>query len=119
MLFVPYNTQDEMGHTRVRVCSQARAIENDVYVITAGCVGNLPMVDNADIHFVQSAIMTPSDIGFARGGVAAEAPANVETVLIQELDLQMLRRHRRAGAVRPFGDRRLDLYHVDHQGKKH
>lgn len=116
LLFVPYNTQDRPGHVRVRTCAQARAIENDVYVITAGCVGNLPMVDNADIHYAQSSILTPSDVGFARDGVAAEAPPNVETVLVQELDLQQLRRHRRAGAVRPYTDRRLDLYGVWHKG---
>ena len=112
LMFVPYNTQDRMGHIRVRTCAQARAIENDVYVVTAGCVGNLPLVDNADIHYAQSAILTPSDVGFARDGVAAEAQANVETVLVHDVDLQMLRRHRRTGAVRPWTDRRTDLYGV-------
>ncbi len=112
LFFVPYNTQDRMGHIRVRTCAQARAIENDVYVVTAGCVGNLPLVDNADIHYAQSAILTPSDVGFARDGVAAQAQANVETVLVHDVDLQMLRRHRRTGAVRPYTDRRTDLYGI-------
>ena len=70
ILFVPSNTNDRHGHLRVRICCQARAIENQVYVVNAGCVGNLPLVENADTHYAQSGIFTPSDIAFARDGVA-------------------------------------------------
>jgi predicted amidohydrolase len=34
----------------VKHCAQARAIENECYVAIAGCVGNLPKVNNMDIH---------------------------------------------------------------------
>ena len=112
VLFVPYNTQDRFGHLRVRACAQARCIENHVYVVTAGCVGNLPFVENADIHYAQSGIFTPSDIGFARDGIASEASANIETVLVHELDTEQLRRHRRMGTVQNWNDRRRDLYRV-------
>lgn len=112
ILFVPSNTSDRRGHLRVRLCAQARTIENQVYVVNAGCVGNLPLVDNADTHYAQSGIFTPSDIPFARDGVAVEAEPNVETVLFQDVDLQLLRRARRAGTVRNWHDRRTDLYRV-------
>lgn len=112
ILFVPSNTSDRRGHLRVRLCAQARTIENQVYVVQAGCVGNLPLVDNADTHYAQSGIFTPSDIPFARDGVAVEAEPNVETVLFQDVDLQLLRRARKAGTVRNWHDRRTDLYHV-------
>lgn len=112
ILFVPSNTSDRRGHLRVRLCSQARCIENQVYVVNAGCVGNLPLVENADTHYAQSGIFTPSDIPFARDGIAIEADPNVETVLFQDVDLQLLRRSRRSGTVRNWDDRRTDLYQV-------
>lgn len=112
ILFVPSNTSDRRGHLRVRLCAQARCIENQVYVVNAGCVGNLPLVGNADTHYAQSGIFTPSDIPFARDGVAVEAEPNVETVLFQDVDIELLRRARRTGTVRNWNDRRTDLYKV-------
>lgn len=112
ILFVPSNTNDRRGHLRVRISCQARAIENQVYVVNAGCVGNLPFVENADTHYAQSGIFTPSDIAFARDGVAIDAEPNVETVLFQDVDLELLRRARRNGTARNWHDRRKDLYRV-------
>jgi predicted amidohydrolase len=112
LLFVPYNTDIRPGHVRVRYCALARCIENHVYAVLSGACGNLPAVEGADIHYAQSAILTPSDIPFSRDGVGAEATPNVETMLVHELDLDMLRRTRRTGTVRPWVDRRTDLYTV-------
>ncbi len=116
ILFVPYNTDLRSGHVRVRSCAQARCIENNIYVVTAGACGNLPMVEGADIHYAHSAILTPSDIQFARDGIAAEATPNVEMMLIHDLDLGLLRRTERTGTVRPWIDRRTDVYRVDYTG---
>jgi predicted amidohydrolase/ribosomal protein S18 acetylase RimI-like enzyme len=112
VLFVPYCTEDRQGHLRVRYCAQARAIENQVYVVTAGTVGNLPDTKNMDIQYAQSAIFTPSDFAFPRDGVAAEASPNVETVIVGDVDLETLRRSRRSGTVMQLHDRRHDLYEV-------
>jgi predicted amidohydrolase/ribosomal protein S18 acetylase RimI-like enzyme len=112
ILFVPYCTEDRQGHLRVRYCAQARAVENQVYVVTAGTVGNLPEVENMDIQYAQSAVLTPSDFAFPRDGVAAEASPNVETVVMADVDLEVLRRNQRAGSVRQLQDRRKDLYQV-------
>src|SRR5690606_28363622 len=100
------------GHLRVRLTAQARCIENQVYVVTSGCVGNLPMVENADTHYAQSGIFTPSDISFARDGVATEASPNIETVLYHDLDTELIRRARLRGTVQNWNDRRTDLYQV-------
>jgi len=116
MLFVPYNTSDRYGHQRVRVCAQARCVENHLYAITAGCVGNLPFVENADVHYAQSAVLTPSDIAFAPNGIAAETSANLETVLVHDLDLEAIRRHRANGTTHNWHDRRTDLYRVHMKG---
>ena len=112
IIFVPFNTDSRQGYLRVRYCAQARCIENHVYVAVSGCVGNLPFVDNADIHYAQSGIFTPSDIAFARDGIAAECTPNIETLVVQDVDVEQLRRHRIRGTVQNWNDRRTDLYHV-------
>jgi predicted amidohydrolase len=119
VLFVPYNTDHRAAHLGVRACAQARAIENHMYVVTAGAVGNLPQVEGADIHYAESAILTPSDIPFARDGIAAVATPNVETMLVHDLDMVTLRRMETTGTVRTWPDRRTDLYSVEvRTGKK-
>jgi len=112
ILFVPYNTDERYGYLRVRHCSQARAIENQMYVAIAGCAGMMPFVENADMHYAQCAVLTPSDFPFARDAVASESMPNIETVVVHDVDLELLRRNRQDGTVRPWTDRRLDLYCV-------
>ena len=112
LLFVPYNTNDRSGHLRIRYCAQARAIENHMYLVTSGCVGNLPLVENADVHYAQSAVYTPCDVPFARDGVAALASENIETIIVQDVDLELLNHHKRRGTTRNWRDRRTDLYTV-------
>jgi len=112
LLFVPFNTNERYGYLRVARCAQARCIENHVYVVTAGCTGNLPSVENADVHYAQSAIYTPCDVMFSRDGVAAECTPNIETVIIHDVDIEMLRRHRYSGTTLNWNDRRRDLYRV-------
>ncbi len=112
ILFVPYCTEDRQGHLRVRYCAQARAVENQVFVVTAGTVGNLPESENMDIQYAQSGIFTPSDFSFPRDGIAAEATPNVETVVVGDVDLETLRRSRKTGTVVQLRDRRHDLFQV-------
>lgn len=111
ILFVPFNAEERHGYLRVRHCALARAIENQVYVVTAGLTGNLPFVDGADVHYAQSAIFTPADFPFARDAIAAETQANAETMVIHDVDTELLRRQRMAG-TRTWHDRRTDLYGV-------
>jgi len=113
ILFVPYATDARTGHLRIRYCCQARTVENQIYVVTAGNVGRVSSVENIDINYAQSAIMTPSDHPFARDGVAAEASENIEQIIFADLDLGLLDWARSDGAARNFKDRRNDLYRVD------
>jgi predicted amidohydrolase len=112
LLFVPFCTDERHGYLRVRYCAQARCIENQIYAAIAGTVGNMPFVENMDIQYAQSAILTPSDFPFARDGVAAECTPNVETVVIHDVDLEQLERARKKGTVLNWLDRRHDLYEV-------
>ena len=96
-------------------------MENECYVAIAGCVGNLPRVNNMDIQFAQSPILTPSDVEFSREGIATEAAENTEMLIFQDLDMNLLARNREYGSVQTWKDRRKDLYAVSYKegAKKH
>jgi len=112
ILFVPFLTDTQNGYTRVRRCAQARAIENECYVAIAGCVGNLPKVNNMDIQFAQSAVFTPSDFAFPTNAVKAETTPNTEMMLVVDVDLHLLDELHHFGTVKILKDRRKDLYEV-------
>ncbi len=112
IIFVPFNTDERYGYLRVRYCAQARCIENHVYAAIAGTVGNLPFVDNMDVQYAQSGIFAPADIPFSRDAVVAESSPNIETVIVDDVDLELLKRHHQSGNVLNWHDRRTDLYEV-------
>ncbi len=113
ILFVPFCTDERQSYLRVRYCCQARAVENQVYVVMSGNVGNLPNVHNMDIQYAQSGIFTPCDFSFARDGIAADTTPNVETVAIADLRLETLVMARNNGTVKNLSDRRHDLYSIN------
>lgn len=118
IIFVPFWTDTKNGYLRVRLCSQARAIENECYVAIAGSVGNLPRVDNVDIQYAQSAVFSPSDVYFPHDAIIAEATPNTEMMLFADVDLEKLKRLSSEGSVNNIKDRRLDLYQVNFLNKK-
>ncbi len=106
ILLVPSCTDDRQGMLRVRYCAQARAIENQMYVITAHTVGSLPMVPAVSLNYGQAAILTPSDFPFSRDGVLAEGTINTEMMVIGELNLHTIVDTRTTGTVVPLNDSR-------------
>jgi predicted amidohydrolase/ribosomal protein S18 acetylase RimI-like enzyme len=118
IIFVPFCTDERSAYLRVRYCAQARCIENPIYIALSGSVGNLPFVENVDIHYAQSAILTPSDFAFARDAVRAEATPNVEMVIIEDVDLELLNKHKSSGSVLTWADRRQDLYQIKYEDKE-
>lgn len=117
ILFVPFCTDERQSYLRVRYCCQARAVENQIYVVMSGNVGNLPNVANMDIQYAQSCILTPCDFPFARDGIAADTTPNVETVAIADLRPEALHMARNSGTVQNLRDRRHDLYQMKWRGK--
>jgi len=104
ILLVPSCTDDRQGYLRVRYCAQARAIENQIFVVQASTVGSLPMVPAVSLNWGQAAIMTPSDFSFSRDGILAEGVPNQESMVIGELNLAQLREGRTNGTVLPLRD---------------
>ncbi|RFU60684.1 bifunctional GNAT family N-acetyltransferase/carbon-nitrogen hydrolase family protein [Bacillus sp. V59.32b] len=119
IIFTPFCTEDRQGYLRVRYCAQARAVENQIYTVISGTVGNLPQTENMDIQYAQSGIFAPSDFEYARDGIVGETNPNLEMVLIGDVDLEILRRQRQSGTVRQLKDRRHDVYKIQYnQGSK-
>ena len=112
ILFVPFMTDTQNAYARVRICAQARAVENECYVAIAGSVGNLPRVHNMDIQYAQSAVFTPCDFPFPNDGRRAEATPNTEMILVADVDLNRLNQLHTYGSVRNLKDRRTDLYEL-------
>jgi predicted amidohydrolase len=116
ILCVPSATDDRQGFLRVRYCAQARAIENQMYVIHAPVVGSLPTVPDVSLNYGQAAILTPSDYGFARDGILAEGVPNQEDLIMGDLDMRLIEDSRALGTVRPLSDsdrRKEHRYQVD------
>ncbi len=113
VLFVPFNTDEPRSFNRVKYCAQARAVENYIYVVTSGLVGNLFSSGVSLINYGQSAVYTPSDVAFPDRATSGIADPNTETVVTAELDLEILTLQREIGTVRPFFDRRSDMYELN------
>lgn len=112
ILFVPFWTDTRNAYLRVRHCAQARAIENECYVVICGSVGNLPEVESLDVQYAQSSVFSPSDFAFPHDAILSECTANTEMVMFSDLDLDELRYLHHEGSVTNLKDRRTDLYRI-------
>jgi predicted amidohydrolase len=110
VIFCPSCTDDRHGFYRVRYTSHARAVENQVYVVTTGTVGSLPTVDFMRANYGQAAVITPNDIPFPPRGILVEGEINQDMIVTADLDLELLYQVREKGSVTTWRDRRNDLY---------
>ncbi|MBU0996067.1 MAG: bifunctional GNAT family N-acetyltransferase/carbon-nitrogen hydrolase family protein [Proteobacteria bacterium] len=112
IIFVPFYTEEKKAYYRVRHCAQARAVENFVYVVMTGSVGNMRTKIGSFMNYSQAAILTPSDFSFPEKGIEGEADPNVEAVVVSEIALSALAQQRHVATVRPLHDRRPDMYEL-------
>lgn len=110
VIFCPSCTDDRHGFYRVRYCCHARAVENQVYIVTTGTVGALHKVDFMRANFGQAAIISPNDIPFPPAGILSEGIINDDMLVVADLDLSLLEDVRAKGSVTTWRDRRTDLY---------
>lgn len=101
---VPAFTETRRGFQRVRWCCQARAIENQNYVVHASLLGSLGR-EPVPETYGSSAILCPSIEPFPESAVLGETPLGEEGVVIAELNLDLLERAREGGDVRNWNDR--------------
>ncbi len=107
VLFVPSCTEDVHGYWRVRHCAQARAIENQCYVVMSSIVGGHPDWSEIESHYGQGGIYTPCDVGMPEGGVRKLGALNSEGLVTDEISKLELDRLRKNGTVLNLRDARF------------
>jgi len=101
---VPAWTETPRGFQRVRWSCLARAIENQIYVIHSSLVGELGY-EPVPTTFGSTAIIAPSIEPFPLNPVLRETRANMEGIVIADLDFDLLETARSSGEVTNWKDR--------------
>ncbi len=101
---IPAYTETQFGYQRVRWCSQARAVENQYYVVHSSLVGDLGR-EPVPATYGNSAILCPSLTQFPISGVMDETPLNEEGIAVADLSFELLETARETGDVRNWNDR--------------
>ncbi|GAA3408040.1 carbon-nitrogen hydrolase family protein [Paenibacillus hodogayensis] len=110
IILCPSYTDAAAGYWRVRHCSQARAVENQLYVVLSGLVGQMPGVEQVDAGYCQAGVFAPCDKPFPDNGIIAVGSPNRNGLVTGAADLALLAQNRAEGGVSPFYDRRPELY---------
>ena len=108
---VPAYTETVYGFNRVRWSCQARAVENQNYVIHASLVGELGR-EPVPSTYGSSAILCPSCDPYPTTGILAETALNQSGIAMADLDLSLLHKIRNEGDVRNWNDRNLGDFEV-------
>lgn len=99
LILVPSCTDDVHGYWRVRHCAEARAIENQSYVMMSSiCEGNKNHME-ISAHFGQEAIFSPCDVDFPTAGLLIQGRENREGISVAKVDIKMLQNVRKNGTV--------------------
>jgi len=114
VLLAPTCTLDDWGKNRNILFAQARATENQVFVINSHLIGAIPFPTHIPYGFVftgQSGIYAPIQpmIGTSTGIVKQGEP-NVETVIAADIDIEHLRYIREHGHNCNLKDMRPEFY---------
>jgi len=102
IILVPSCTDTLAGYYRVKVGAQARALENQCYVIQSPIVGEAAWSPAVDVNIGSAGVYGPPDRGFPDDGVIALGPLNEPLWLYAEIDPAKVADVREHGAVRPF-----------------
>jgi predicted amidohydrolase len=99
LILAPSCCDTMAGYWRVRIGCQARALENQCYVVQAPTVGEAPWSAAVDRNVGAAAIYTPVDYGFPEDGVLAIGSLNEPAWVFADLDLANIEKVREAGQV--------------------
>ncbi len=92
------------GYYRVRIGCQARALENQCYVIQSSTVGEALWFKAVDINIGAAAVFSPADKGFPDDGILAIGKINKPQWVMASLSLNDIDRVRDTGQVFNFQD---------------
>jgi predicted amidohydrolase len=104
LILVPTCTDTVAGYNRVKIGCQARALENQCYVVQSSLVGEAPWSEAVDVNIGLSAIYTPVDRGFPDDGILAIGKLNAVQWVIAEICLEDVETVRQQGQVFNYRD---------------
>lgn len=104
LILVPSCTDTLAGYHRVRIGCQARALENQCYVVQSPTVGEAPWSEAVDINQGAAAIYTPVDHGYPDNGILALGELNRAQWVHAEIDLRSIGHIRETGQVFNYRD---------------
>jgi predicted amidohydrolase len=104
IICVPSCTDSIAGYQRVRIGCQARALENQCYVVQAPTVGSAPWSIAVDQNIGAAAIYAPPDRGFPDDGIIAIGAMNQAQWVYGDVDLSLLAQVRNDGSVLGYRD---------------
>ena len=99
LLLVPSCTDTQAGFHRVRIGCQARALENQCYVVQSPTIGLAPWSEAVDVNTGRASVYTPVDYGFPDNGILVEGADDEANWVFATLDLRELARIRAEGQV--------------------
>ena len=112
LILVPSCTDTLAGYHRVRIGCQARALENQCFVIQAPTVGDCPWSAAMDKNVGAAGVYTPVDYGFPANGLLARGELNKPQWVYAELVLADIGRIRREGQVFNYRDWPAQTQHL-------
>jgi predicted amidohydrolase len=104
LILVPSCTDTLAGYHRVRIGCQARALENQCYVVQSPTVGLAPWSEAVDVNIGAAAIYTPVDRGFPDNGILAIGELNAAQWVLAEIDPDQIAQVRENGQVFNYRD---------------
>ena len=104
IILVPSVTETMHGYFRVKIGSQARALENQCYVVHAPLVGEAMWAPALEQCYGRAGIYTPVDQDFPSDGILAQGELNVPMWVYADLDLAKTRAVRTHGNVLNYRD---------------
>jgi len=104
VILVPSCTESLAGYHRVRIGCQARALENQCFVVHSPTVGDCPWSEAVATNVGAAGIYTPIDLGFPVNGLLARGELNKPGWVYADLRLAELARIRTQGQVSNYRD---------------
>ena len=98
-ILVPSCTDTEAGYHRMKICCQARALENQCCVVQSPTFGTVPWSSEVDENVGAAAIYTPVDRGFPANGILVIGERNQPCWIKGELNLAATKEVRLLGQV--------------------
>jgi predicted amidohydrolase len=104
LILVPSCTDTLAGYWRVRIGCQARALENQCYVVQSPTVGPAPWSEAVDVNIGAAGVYTPVDYGYPDNGVLAIGELNQAQWVYADIDLGSIAGIRKTGQVFNYRD---------------